>query len=182
MAWATEIAAYATVAQAGSTIVALYIALKAITTPDKRQRHREQAEDQRRRLEAKCLATAIRSDLHDVSVALSNVKLTAGARVARSTPDTWIPEFQSCKIERPHVIAASLNRIHVLGDPAGPSLLRLLAVLDAYNDAIDREILRGSNHPTTVPAEHWRMLVRFVDDVMPIVEATLQQVMAAGVH
>lgn len=133
MDWITKITAYATMAQAFSGMIALGIATAAVVVPWHQQRRREQSLERDNSLKRRCLATAIRFDLGKVAMSLGLIKITA-------TGQSFLPEavlsgsavqgILSSKVELPPTLLQTADQVYLLGDPAGPILLRLLAVLE----------------------------------------------------
>jgi hypothetical protein len=74
------------------------------------------------------------------------------------------------------LLAGSVDQLYLLGEPAGPTLLRLIAALDTYNEAIDRETNLGFTEPARSAGDRWQHLLGFIQDVQPIVTAALAQV------
>ncbi len=168
---------YATLAQAASAIAAILISSLAIIIPNWQQRERNKKEDRERRLKAKCLATAIRFSLHDIDVFLAKAKLTAtGPSFQTNIPNVLPPDYQFSRIEIPAILSDNLDQLYLLDEPAGPSLLRLNAVLNSYNEAVDLQYHQSFTDPALPVSERWKRLIAFIGDIEPIVKEALRQI------
>src|SRR6202161_2448038 len=103
MDWTAQ--TFAAVLQTVASIIALGIATAAVVISAGQRRHREKAEQSERRLEARCLATAIHFDLNLMHMSLSNLQATA---ITRSNDNTHkVPsatEFIAAKIAKPQAL------------------------------------------------------------------------------
>jgi hypothetical protein len=167
----------ATVVQTVASIIALGIATAAVVIPARQRQRREKAEESERRLEARCLATAIQFDLNLMHMSLSNLQATA---ITRSTDNTRkgppVPDFVAAKIAIPQILSENINRVYILGSPAGPTLLRLHPLLAIYNELVDREANRFFTNPDISEMEHWRALIGFIAGLMPAVEKASKEI------
>lgn len=162
--------------QAAAAITALGIAVTAVTVPWRQQRRREQAAEREQTLKTRCLATAISFDLHEIATSLAAVRLTAtGQSFLSSIPGgAAIQEVLATKVELPPTIVSSRDQVYLLGDPAGPTLLRLLAILKIYNAAVDQEADLCITEPAINAGERWGHLLGFVQDVQPKIEEAIK--------
>ncbi|MGH7012558.1 MAG: hypothetical protein ACREEL_00110 [Stellaceae bacterium] len=160
-----------------TSVTALVIAVAAFIVPAVQNQRRMHGSAKERRLEAQCLATAIRFAVHDLAVQLSTVRLTAvSGSVDETLQKTSAAQLLlGAKIEVPAVLTDSTSRIHILGYPAGPTMLRLMAVLNVYNESIDRQANLCLTNPALSAADHWRAVAGFVDDVRPVFEEAMAQ-------
>jgi hypothetical protein len=90
----------------------------------------------------RCLATAIEFDLRAVATSLAVVKITATGESFLPEPvpgGTAVQGILAAKVEIPPMLIGTSDQLHVLGDPAGPIVLRLRAILRVYNEALERQ-------------------------------------------
>lgn len=165
------------VSQAATPIVAVVISVIAIMLPAYRERQREKARDSERDLEAKCLATALSFAVHETRTSLSRWKVTAECAAVDGTYQHASPvDLLMAKVEVPSIFTSTMSRVHILGEPTGPSVLRLGAVLDTYNEAVEKRGNLAATNPAISAAEHWKAIAGFIGDVSPILDDILAQI------
>src|SRR5579863_2722779 len=146
---------FAHFSQAATPYVAIAISFAAIAVPTRRERRREAADARERQLEARCLATALRFAVHGISTTLSGLKLRAATAAVDKTYQHAAPiDLLLAKVTAPSILSTSVDRVYILGDPAGPLVLRLGAVLEVYNEAVETRANICAVNPTTSAAEH----------------------------
>jgi len=169
----------ATLAQAFAAIVALVLSFLAILVPAIQQAARNKREDQEQKIKAKCLATSIRFSLHDIQVVLGKTRILAtGQSFLTGTPNALPVEYQYSKVEIPATLLGSLDQFYLLGEIVGPMLLRFIAVLESYNQAVDLQVNQSFTDPTFPVADRWKRLIGFIQDVEPKVVEALKSVSA----
>lgn len=169
-------AASATVTQAGASIIALVVSTIAVVVPARQQKRRERLADQERALKRRCLAVAIRLDLGNVAVSLGKTKITATGQSFLSASvlgGTVALAIEAAALELPPTLAATADQVYLLGDPAGPLMLRLLAILALYNNMVEREANLCLTHPAVSAAERWGHVLGFIEDIQPKIDEAL---------
>lgn len=171
-----DVAAYATIVQAAVAVVALVISTTAVVVPWRQQRHRDQAAERERRMKARSIATALRLELNNIAseLAMFAIPATTGSFAPPPVLSGQLgSQFLAYQIPIPPLLAGVIEYAYMLGDPAGPTLIRLLAIMKAYNEAVDRETTAALTGPATPAKDRWAALLGVIEDVLPKVREAI---------
>jgi hypothetical protein len=165
------------VSQAAVPYVAILISIAAIWVPARREQGREQNRARERHLEAQCLATALRFAVLELTQSLSHAQLIATSEARNESIHPISPaDVLSLKTELPAILTGSAERVHLLGFPAGPTILKLIAVMEAFNQAMEaRAAIVVTFGPGTPAFEHWKIIARFAAEALPTLQAARAQ-------
>lgn len=103
------------------------------------------------RLQARCIAVGISPELLQLQSAHERAQQGINAFPALSGRNTAqiISGIQNAKIGMPPVLSRVIDQVHILGEPAGPTVLQLISVTQQFDYMLDRlcdQILEHSNY------------------------------------
>ena len=155
-----------------ATAVALLVAGAAVGLQglDAVERRRQ------RRLQARFLAIAIQIELHALRARLAQLKSSLVSYLAAPPPGPWAPYFAiSAPVEIPGVLTSDVDRLAILGEPAAPSIIRLSAALNVYNEHVQRELGSAFTEPAADSKDHVRRLAGYAEDIDGLLVQVLDQ-------
>ncbi len=130
----TIVISSATGVQAVATVLALYL---GVWVP----RRAEQIALRKERLQARCIAVAIEPDLQYLEVRLLKIRGLLDSQtkiVGEVNAISFSNVMKTAEVEIPPMLDRNVDRLYLLGEPAGPTVLQLISVALQYNAMLDQ--------------------------------------------
>jgi hypothetical protein len=134
------------------------------------------AATQRDRVQARCIAVGISPELLQLEVTNQRAReaINLLPTLPSRTPNQIIADLQDVKIGVPPMSDRLINQLHMLGEPAGPTLLQLISIICQYNYLIDRISDQIERNPAYYnPARHQEHLgvqLTIIGELIPLAQ------------
>jgi hypothetical protein len=143
------------------------------------------------RMQARCLAVGISPELLQLQAALGRARDGVGQFGVLSGRNTAeiITGLRNTKIGMPPILEKITDQVYMLGEPAGPTVLQLIAVIYQFDHLIDTVCDRVRENPDYFNAAQLQHQLTgqltMIDQLIPMAQGELEQLHAeatAGVH
>jgi hypothetical protein len=148
--------------QAFAAIVALFIAVWGTLRADRSARRQAH-------LRARGIATAILPDIAEMASDFSTARIPL-MTAALSGPDAAIAAFHAARVEIPPLLMRNVDNLYLLGEPAGPTCLRLVSTMQKYNNALRSYAALGDDRQAI-----WSIIMGSIDKQTKTIEPLLAQ-------